>query len=123
MFGSPYPASIASNVSAIEQRLRQLEGQLERIGRTGGRRASASLSEATDQIGPAIASALSEMLDRLRTGGRRVGKDAMRFGNDAAGFGNDALNRLSTEVEHRPLMTLAVAVGVGILIGIAGRRS
>jgi ElaB/YqjD/DUF883 family membrane-anchored ribosome-binding protein len=47
----------------------------------------------------------------------------MRFGNDAAGFGNDALNRLSTEVEHRPLMTLAVAVGVGILIGIAGRRS
>jgi ElaB/YqjD/DUF883 family membrane-anchored ribosome-binding protein len=121
MFGSPYSSSIASNVSAIEQRLRQLEGQLERIGRTGGRRASASLSEATDQV--AIASALSEMLDRLRTGGRRVGKDAMRFGNDAAGFGNDALDRLSTEVEHRPLMTLAVAVGVGILIGMAGRRS
>jgi ElaB/YqjD/DUF883 family membrane-anchored ribosome-binding protein len=26
------------------------------------------------------------------------------------------------EVEHRPLVTLAVAIGVGILIGIAGRR-
>ena len=37
-------------------------------------------------------------------------------------MGNDALHRITTEVEHRPLATLAVAIGVGILIGIAGRR-
>jgi hypothetical protein len=27
---------------------------------------------------------------------------------------------VASEVEHRPLITLAVAVGVGILIGMAG---
>ena len=41
------------------------------------------------------------------------------MGNEAAKLGNDALRRLSSEVEHRPLVTLAVAVGVGMLIGVA----
>jgi ElaB/YqjD/DUF883 family membrane-anchored ribosome-binding protein len=44
------------------------------------------------------------------------------MGNEAAKLGNDALQRLSREVEHRPLVTLAVAVVVGILIGVASRR-
>lgn len=122
MFGFSHPAAITPNISAMERRLRRLEGQLERVGRTGGRQASANLSEAGDQIGPAIASAISEMINRFRSSRRWVGEDAMRFGNDAARLGNDALNRLSTEVEHRPLMTLAVAVGVGVLIGITRRR-
>jgi hypothetical protein len=38
-----------------------------------------------------------------------------KFGGDAAQFGNDALGRLSKEVEHRPLLTLAVVVGVAFL--------
>jgi len=29
---------------------------------------------------------------------------------------------LTTEVEHRPLVTLAVAAGIGLLVGLAGRR-
>jgi hypothetical protein len=31
------------------------------------------------------------------------------------------VRRLSNEVEHRPLVTVAVAVGVGILVGLASR--
>ncbi|HMF26015.1 MAG TPA: hypothetical protein VKG24_28370, partial [Pseudolabrys sp.] len=42
---------------------------------------------------------------------------------EAAKLGNDALRRLSNEVEHRPLVTLAVAVGVGILVGLASRSA
>jgi hypothetical protein len=34
---------------------------------------------------------------------------------------NHALRRLSNEVEYRPLVTVAVAVGVGILVGLASR--
>jgi ElaB/YqjD/DUF883 family membrane-anchored ribosome-binding protein len=49
-----------------------------------------------------------------------AGEEAARFGNEAAKFGNDALHRMASEVEHRPLVILAVAVGVGILIGMAG---
>jgi ElaB/YqjD/DUF883 family membrane-anchored ribosome-binding protein len=121
MFG--FSAAIDPDLSAMKRRLRQLESQLERVGRTGGRKASASLSEDGDQIGPAIAAAISEVIKRFRSSRPWGGEDAMRFGNDAARLGNNALNRLSTEVEHRPLMTLAIAVGVGVLIGIAGRRS
>ena len=34
---------------------------------------------------------------------------------------DDALRHLSNKVEHRPLVTVAVAVGVGILVGLASR--
>jgi hypothetical protein len=113
------PSAFASNVSAIEGRLRALESELERIGRTAGRHASAG-----DHLGDAIASAVTEIVDRFRSGRRLAGDEAARFGNKAgtlgAKFGNDALQRMASEVEHRPLVILAVAVGVGILIGMAG---
>ena len=48
--------------------------------------------------------------------------EAVKLGNEAAKLGNDALRRLSREVEHRPLVTLAVAVGVGILVGLISQR-
>jgi ElaB/YqjD/DUF883 family membrane-anchored ribosome-binding protein len=47
--------------------------------------------------------------------------EAAELRNEVAKLGNDALRRLSNEVEHRPLVTLGVAVGVGILLGLASR--
>jgi ElaB/YqjD/DUF883 family membrane-anchored ribosome-binding protein len=118
--------SAAPQLSAIERHLRALESELERLGRKTGRRAAAGASAAGDQIADTMAPILSEIVERLRSGGRLAGDEAARFGNEAvkvgARVGNDALRRLATQVEHRPLVTLAVAVGVGILIGIAGRR-
>jgi hypothetical protein len=112
------------NISALEGRLHALENELEKMGRKAGHRASAGVSAAGDQIGDAIASAVTEIIDRFRSGRRVAGEEAVRFGNEAAKFGakvgNDALERVASEVEHRPLVTLAVAIGVGILIGIAG---
>jgi len=121
------PTAFATNVSAIEDRLRALENELERVGRKAGRRASAGVSAAGDHIGDAIASAVSEIVDRFRSGGRVAGDEAVRFGNQAAKFGakvgNNALHRMASEVEQRPLVTLAVAVGVGILIGMTGWKA
>jgi ElaB/YqjD/DUF883 family membrane-anchored ribosome-binding protein len=117
-------SAFVPDLSAIEGRLRSLENEIERVGRRAGRRASAGMSSAGDQIGEAIASAASEIVDRFRSGRRLAGDEAVRFGNEAAKFGakvgNDALDRVASEVEHRPLVTLAVAIGVGILIGMAG---
>ena len=114
------PSAFATNVSAIEGRLRALENELERIGRAAGRHTSAGMSAAGDHVGDAIASAVTEIVDRFRSGRRLAGDEAARFGNKAAKFGNDSLHRMANAVEHRPLVTLAVAVGVGILIGMAG---
>jgi ElaB/YqjD/DUF883 family membrane-anchored ribosome-binding protein len=118
------PSAFATNVSAIEDRLRALENELERVGRTAGRRASAGMSAAGDHVGDAIASAVTEIVDRFRSGRRLAGEETARFGNEAAKFGvkvgNDALHRMAREIEHRPLVTIAVAVSIGLLIGMAG---
>jgi ElaB/YqjD/DUF883 family membrane-anchored ribosome-binding protein len=98
------------NVREIERRLRSLEQQLERVGD----RTSASAAEVAERTGAAIAPVLSSIADRFRGG-------AHSMSDEAAKLGNDALRRLSNEVEHRPLVTLAVAVGVGILVGLTSR--
>ena len=78
--------------------------------------------QATDRVGEIIATALGDAADRFRGGARSVGDEAARFGQEAARVGNDALRRISEEVEHRPLFMLAIAAGVGFLVGLAGRR-
>jgi ElaB/YqjD/DUF883 family membrane-anchored ribosome-binding protein len=115
-------SAFARNISDLEGRLHALENELERTGRTAGRRASAGTSAAADQIGDAVASAVSEIVDRFRSGRRLAGDEARRAADQTVKFGskigNDALHRIASEVEHRPLVTLGVAIGVGILIGI-----
>ena len=48
---------------------------------------------------------------------------AEALGRDAAKLGTVAVNRIADETGRRPLFALAVAVGVGILIGMAARNS
>jgi hypothetical protein len=98
---SGYSRAMLPNVREIERRLRSLEQQLERVGD----RTSASTVEVAARAGAAIAPVLSSIADRFRGG-------AHSMSDEAAKLGNDALRRLSYEVEHRPLVTFAVAVGV-----------
>jgi ElaB/YqjD/DUF883 family membrane-anchored ribosome-binding protein len=106
----------------IERRLRAIERRLERAGN----RASAGASQTADQVSELIASALSSTAERFRGGANVLGDEAARIGSklgdEAARLGDDALRRLSKEVVRRPLVTLAVAVGIGLLIGISGSR-
>jgi len=109
---------MSANIDEVERRLRSVERRLERV--VGRSTASAML--AADHVGETVASALSSMADQFREGANSMGEEATKVGSDAGKLGNDALRRLSKEVEHRPLVTLAVAVGVGILMGLASHR-
>jgi len=113
-------------ISAIAGHLRAIEKELGRMGKSAGRRASASASVAGNQIADAIGPILSEIVDRFRRGQSLALEEAASFSNQAiksgARVGKDALQRIATETKHRPLVILAVAIGVGVLIGIAGRR-
>jgi hypothetical protein len=113
-------------ISAIAGHLRAIEKELGRMGKSAGRRASASASVAGNQIADAIGPILSEIADRFRRGQSLALEEAASFSNEAvksgARVGKDALQRIATETKHRPLVILAVAIGVGVLIGIAGRR-
>jgi ElaB/YqjD/DUF883 family membrane-anchored ribosome-binding protein len=116
-------SEFAPSVAAIQKHLGAVEKELERIGRIAGRQTSAAAVTASEQVGDAISTILSEMVVRFRKGGQVAGDQAGRLGNQAldlsAKYGSDALQRVAGQAEDRPLMTVAVALGIGILIGAA----
>jgi len=121
------PSEFDPRLYAIAGHLRAIEKELGGVGRSAGRRASASAASAGNQLAEAIGPILNDVLDRFRRGQRVATDEAASFGNEAARIGaqvgNDALERITAQAKSRPLVTLAVAVGVGILIGLAGRRA
>jgi ElaB/YqjD/DUF883 family membrane-anchored ribosome-binding protein len=120
MLGSSrYTRAISAQAGEIEQRLQALE---KRLGNVGAR-ASTNARDTAENLGDAIASALSGWADRFRQGASTVGDQSAALGKDAAKLGAVALNRIADETGRRPLFALAVAVGVGILIGMAARNS
>jgi ElaB/YqjD/DUF883 family membrane-anchored ribosome-binding protein len=116
-------SDFAPSVAAIQQHLGAVEKELEKIGRIAGRRTSAAAAGATEQIGDAVSTLVNDMMDRFRQGRQTASDRAGRLGNQAldlgARYGNDALQRITDEIEDRPLVTIAVALGIGILIGAA----
>src|SRR5579863_5098637 len=113
--------SFAPSVTAIQNHLGAVEKELEKLGRIAGRRGAAAA--AGEQIGDTISAVLSDMIERFRERGLAASDGAARLGSQAlrlgAGYGSDAVARVSTEVEARPLLTLGVALGIGVLIGAA----
>jgi len=106
--------------------LRAIEEDLGLIGRKAGRDVAVKASAAGDQIADTLWPLLSEIGDRFRRGRRVAAGGAASFGNEAARFGaragNDTLDRIAGQAKQRPLLTIAVAIGIGVLIGFAGRR-
>ena len=116
-------SDFSPSVAVIQKHLGVVEKELEKIGRLADRQTSEAAAAATDQIGDAISTILSEMVDRFRKGGQAAGDQAGRLGNQAldlgAKYSSDALKRVASEAENRPLITVGVALGIGILIGAA----
>jgi hypothetical protein len=114
-------------VSAIVDHLRAIETELGAIGRSAGRSASANASAAGNQIAEAIGPIINDLGERFRRGQRWTVDEAASMGNEAVKIGtrvgSDALERIAHQAKRRPLVTLAVAIGVGVLIGFAGRRN
>src|SRR5262249_4524756 len=119
MFGqSGYSPTRSTNIRQIEQRVRSLE---QRLAEAGGR-TSASAAEVAELIGNAVVPVLNRLADGFRGGANSMSDEATKLGHAVAELGNDALRRLSHAGKHRPLPTVAVAVGVGILWGLASGR-
>jgi ElaB/YqjD/DUF883 family membrane-anchored ribosome-binding protein len=116
-------SAFGSSVAAIQKHLGAVEKELEKIGRIPGDRTSAAAATASDQLGDAISTILNEMVERFRQGRQAAGDQAGRLSDQAlnlgAKYGSDALQRAASEVEERPLVTVAIALGIGILIGAA----
>jgi hypothetical protein len=116
---SRFSQLISAEAGEIERRLRALEKRLN----IAGARASINARDTAENLGDAISSALSGWADRFRQGAGTVGNQSAALGRDATKFGTVAVNRITDETGRRPLLAIAVAVGVGILIGMAARNS
>ena len=108
-------SSTADDIAEIEREIaklmRDLENRVGRLNTLTKRGASHAASEASEFV----SETLSETADRLRNGAHEVSDEAARFGTDA-------LRKIEEEIEQRPLLTLAIAAGIGFLAGMAGRR-
>jgi ElaB/YqjD/DUF883 family membrane-anchored ribosome-binding protein len=113
-----YTRAISAEVGEIERRLRLLERDLEKIGA----RTSAKARDTAEGLGDAIAAALGGWADRFRQSAASFPGQSAAFRKDAAKLGNTALTRVSKETGQHPLFALAVAVGVGVMIGMVSRR-
>jgi hypothetical protein len=114
-------------VTAIVDHLRAIETELAALSRKAGRRASANAAAAGDQIADAIGPILSDIAKRFRRGQQAAVAGAADLGDEAVKFGSkvgrQALGQITGQTRQRPLLMLAVAIGVGILIGAASRRT
>jgi hypothetical protein len=116
---SRYTRAISAEVGEIERRLRGIESTLASLSE----RASVGARDTAEGMGETIASALSDWAGRFGQSARLIGNRSTVLRKDASQLGSVALNRLADEAARQPLLTLAIAVGVGILIGTAVRTS
>jgi ElaB/YqjD/DUF883 family membrane-anchored ribosome-binding protein len=108
-------AAQSERAADVERLLSDLERRVTRL--------STSASRAVPGAGDAIAVALSEIADRFRGRARAAGNEAAHLGDDMVKLSNEALRKVTREVEQRPLVMLAIAVGVGALAaGLLARR-
>ena len=122
----PMPWQIAQRARAADVE-RILDDVERRLSRLSNMLPSVASAPKVDRVSDTIASALNDIADRFSSRTRGFSKDAGRIGErvtaDALQFGDEALRKVAREVEQRPLVTLAVAVGIGALAaGLLTRR-
>ena len=107
--------TVAGDVADIEREIGQLMHDIEaRVGRLQAL-ARRSAKEAADGATEFVSDTVSDAADRVRNGASAVSDEAGRLSGDA-------IRRIEDEIGQRPLLTLAIAAGIGFLAGMAGRR-
>ena len=110
-------------VSQLERVIRSLEQRVAELTNSQDIRSTVSsatnqvgnaVTRASHQVGEAVADTLTEVAGKLRTGATSV--------TSAARLGTGAMARIGNELERRPFITVAIALGIGFLAGLTGRR-
>jgi ElaB/YqjD/DUF883 family membrane-anchored ribosome-binding protein len=115
MARSKFATGTADEIAAIEDLMSDLETRLSKLN-------SKMKNEATDtasDVSTFVSQALSGITDRFKEGAQSMSKSVA---DEATKAGADIMKKVADEVEHRPLITLAVAAGIGFLLGVANRR-
>ena len=92
----------------LEKRLRRLSGA-----------ARGEAAGASEDVSDFVSESLGNIMDRVRENAANMGRSVA---GETSRVGTDAIKRLVDEVEHRPLVMLGIAAGIGFLAGLANRR-
>jgi ElaB/YqjD/DUF883 family membrane-anchored ribosome-binding protein len=107
--------SVSDEVTTIEELMGDLEKRLKRLSEQARGKTYGESEKVSDLV--------SEVLDRLRSKMRETTTGLTQtIAEEATKVSSDAIKKLSDEAEHRPLLMLSVAAGIGFLVGLASRR-
>jgi ElaB/YqjD/DUF883 family membrane-anchored ribosome-binding protein len=115
MFGQAALRNPTSRVTELMRNLRDLETRIRYLDPRDATRASADVTES-------VGTALEDIAERFRNGAGYAAREAVRMGHRANVAGRDSYEFLKSEVDAHPLAVLAVAAGIGILIGASVYR-
>jgi hypothetical protein len=112
------------SVNDLNRAIQILEGQIQQLTNSGGIRAtlggatkgvSKAVMRTSGRAGEVVADRLSDAASRLRSSATAV--------TDAARSGVGAVQQVGAQLERRPFMTVAIALGIGFLAGMTSGRT
>lgn len=103
------------DISEVGRLLHELEGRLGQLAAF----ISANAREASGTVPDRISDAWSDVSERVRTSLRH---NARGVGAEASRIGTGVWHTIEDEVVNRPLLALAIAAGIGFVIGALNRR-
>jgi ElaB/YqjD/DUF883 family membrane-anchored ribosome-binding protein len=103
-------SSNAAEIARIEGLIGDLEKRLQRLNNS----AHSEASGASNDINQFVGEALEGVMERVR---ERTNAVTEEMADRATKVSTDAYKRVIGEIDHYPLATLAVAAGIGFLLG------
>jgi ElaB/YqjD/DUF883 family membrane-anchored ribosome-binding protein len=107
-------ASTADEIAAINELMADLEKRLHRLGGAAKSEVSGGATEISDFVNDALAG----IMERVRDSAQSMSETVAEKANS---IGSDAIKKVVSEVETRPLTMLAIAAGIGFLLGMSKR--
>lgn len=108
-------SAASDEIAAIQDLMTDLEKRLRRLSST----AQKETTGATNDVGDFISETLERIMSHVRDSATGVTQSVTE---EATRLGGDAIKKITDEVEHRPLIMLGIAAGIGFLVGLANRR-
>lgn len=105
----------SSEIAAIEALMADLEARLSRLNGAAKREVAGGTGDVQNFVGDA----LEGIMSRVRKG---VSNTTDSVTDEATRLGTDAFKKLSREIEQRPMVLIAVAVGLGFLFGLTRNK-
>lgn len=112
--GEAVGGDIAAMRAEVADMIASLDERIERLNRLTKQGAAHAAEGANDIVLNAISGLTSRMTGRAEAG-------VSAASDEVAKFGSHAIDRVVREIDRRPLLTLAIAAGIGFFAGLARR--